>query len=88
MDGDATVIARPDDAELRKAPAAFRTVLRIASENWRVGRLVFVLPSGREVRIEGCEPGPLATLEIRDFRFLKRVLAGGDIGFGEGFMAG
>jgi len=88
LDGDATVIARPDDAELRKAPAAFRTVLRIASENWRVGRLVFVLPSGREVRIEGCEPGPLATLEIRDFRFLKRVLAGGDIGFGEGFMAG
>lgn len=88
MYGDTTVIARPDDAELRKAPAAFRAVLKIASDNWRVGRLIFVLPSGREVRIDGCEPGPLAKLEIHDFRFLKRVLAGGDIGLGEGFMAG
>jgi cyclopropane-fatty-acyl-phospholipid synthase len=88
LDGAIAVIARPDDAELRKAPSAFRTVLKIASENWRFGRLVFVLPSGREVRIEGSEPGPEAKLIVRDYRFLSRVLAGGDIGFGEGFMAG
>jgi cyclopropane-fatty-acyl-phospholipid synthase len=82
------VVVGPEDAELRKAPAAFRTVLTIASQNWEYGRLVFVLPSGREVKVEGTKPGPDARLIINDFRFLQRVLIAGDIGFGEGFMAG
>jgi cyclopropane-fatty-acyl-phospholipid synthase len=77
-----------DDPELRKAPAAFRTVVKLASHNWEVGRLVFVLPSGREIVIEGEAPGPEARLIVNDFRFVSRVLAAGDIGFGEGFMAG
>ena len=34
------------------------------------------------------EPGPEARLIVKDFRFVQRVLAAGDIGFGEGFMAG
>jgi cyclopropane-fatty-acyl-phospholipid synthase len=88
LDGVEAGVVGPNDPELRKAPAAFRTVLRIASENWEVGRLTFVFPSGREVRIEGDKPGPDARLIIKDFRFLSRVLIGGDIGFGEGFMAG
>jgi cyclopropane-fatty-acyl-phospholipid synthase len=77
-----------DDPELRRAPAAFRTVLAIASRNWGAGSLTFVLPSGREVRIQGGEPGPDGRLIVRDFRFVRRVLASADIGFGEGFMAG
>ena len=84
---DADVVG-PDDPELRRAPAAFRTVLKISAENWEFGRLTYVLPSGREVRIEGREPGPDARLIIKDFRFMSRVLSEGDIGFGEGFMAG
>jgi cyclopropane-fatty-acyl-phospholipid synthase len=88
LDGSKAVIATPDDSELRRAPAAFRTVLSIARGNWRYGRLVFVLPSGREVCVEGSEAGPEARLIIKDFRFLSRVLSAGDIGFGEGFMAG
>ena len=87
MGGTAAIVG-PDDHELRKAPAAFRTVLKVASENWRYGRLTFVLPSGREVSVDGEEPGPDARLVVRDYRFLARVLAAGDIGFGEGFMAG
>ena len=78
----------PGDPELRKAPAAFRSVLRIASENWEFGRLTFVLPSGREVVVAGDKPGPHAKLIVNDFRFVSRVLSAGDIGFGEGFMAG
>ena len=88
MNGGQTVVVGPDDPELRRAPAAFRTVLKVASENWEFGQLTFVLPSGREVRIDGTKPGPDARLIINDFRFLARVLTGGDIGFGEGFMAG
>src|ERR1700679_2466656 len=83
-----TAVVGPDDAELRRAPAAFRTVLKISAENWEYGRLTFVLPSGREVRVEGDKPGPDARLIVNDFRFLSRVLSAGDIGFGEGFMAG
>jgi cyclopropane-fatty-acyl-phospholipid synthase len=88
LDGSKAALATPDDAELRRAPATFRTVLSIARENWRYGGLVFVLPSGREVSVEGRAPGPQARLIINDFRFLSRVLSAGDIGFGEGFMAG
>ena len=78
----------PRDPELRKAPAAFRTVLKFASENWARGRLTFVLPSGREITVRGPEPGQDARLVVNSYRFVGRVLSAGDIGFGEGFMAG
>lgn len=76
------------DPELRQAPAAFRTALRVAVENWAVGTLTFVLPSGRPLRIDGKTPGPDAVIQIRDYRFIRRALASGDIGFAEGYMAG
>jgi len=88
MTDGASAVVGPDDPELRRAPAAFRTVLKISAENWEYGRLTFVLPSGREVTVEGDKRGPDARLIIKDFRFLSRVLSAGDIGFGEGFMAG
>jgi cyclopropane-fatty-acyl-phospholipid synthase len=77
-----------DDAELRRAPAAFRTALAIARNNWQAGRLTIVLPSGRELTIVGENPGPEGRLIVHDFGFVRRVLASADIGFGEGFMAG
>ena len=76
------------DPELRKAPAAFRTAVAIAHSNWVRGRLTLQLPSGRELRIEGPVHGPHGHLIVRDFRFVGRVLASADIGFGEGYMAG
>ncbi|MFI4936234.1 MAG: class I SAM-dependent methyltransferase [Caulobacterales bacterium] len=86
--GDTSAVVGLDDVELRRAPAAFRTVVQISSQNWIFGRLTYVLPSGRELPIEGRLPGPDARLIVRDFRFVSRVLAAGDIGFGEGYMAG
>ncbi len=77
-----------DDPELRRAPAAFRTAVGIASRNWVEGALSFLLPSGRELRIDGAAPGPEGCLIVRDFRFVSRVLVSGDIGLAEGFMAG
>jgi cyclopropane-fatty-acyl-phospholipid synthase len=77
-----------DDPELRRAPAAFRTAVEIARRNWIAGSLTFVLPSGRDLRIEGAAPGPDGRLIVHDFRFVSRVLASADIGFAEGFMAG
>ncbi|MDR3511323.1 MAG: cyclopropane-fatty-acyl-phospholipid synthase [Caulobacteraceae bacterium] len=79
------LLALPD---LRRAPAAFRTAVRIFARNWVWGSMTFVLPSGREIPIQGREPGPAARVIIHDFRFMRRVMAAGDIGFAEGFMAG
>jgi cyclopropane-fatty-acyl-phospholipid synthase len=74
--------------DLRRAPAVFRAALRIAAENWLWGGITFVLPSGREIPVGGGAPGPHARLVIHDFRFMARVMAAGDIGFAEGYIAG
>lgn len=73
--------------ELRGAPAAFRSALGLLARNWTVGTLTFVLPTGRELDLVGPEPGPSGRLLIRDYAFMNRVLAAGDIGFAEGHMA-
>ena len=74
--------------EIRRAPAAFKAALRIAAQNWLWGSLTFVLPSGRELTVQGAEPGPQARLEVRDFRFMRRLMAAGAVGFAEGYIAG
>ena len=73
---------------LRSAPSAFRTAIRIAQQKWRRGSVTFELPDGGELEVVGPEPGPHARLIVRDFKFVRRTLASGDIGFAEGFMAG
>ena len=74
--------------ELKGAPATFRAALRMIARNWMVGSVTFVMPSGREFHLAGVEPGPSGRLIVHDFRFMRRALATGDIGFAEGFMAG
>jgi cyclopropane-fatty-acyl-phospholipid synthase len=73
---------------LAGAPAAFRFVLRALARGWMAGAVTFAMPSGRELRIAGNQAGPEARIVVRDFRFMRRVLAAGDIGFAEGYMAG
>ena len=93
-DGQSPLIVASDliisgnDPDLRAAPAAFRTAVSIARKNWLAGSLTFVLPSGRKLRVDGSEAGPDGVLIVHDFRFVRRVLASADIGFGEGFIAG
>jgi cyclopropane-fatty-acyl-phospholipid synthase len=74
--------------ELAGAPATFRAAVRIIARNWMVGSVTFVMPSGRELHLSGAEPGPAGRLIVHDFRFMRRALATGDIGFAEGYMAG
>ena len=71
-----------------RAPRGFALLLRLLAANWTVGRLTLLLPNGQIHRLDGAHPGPSATLDIRDYRFAGRVLASGDIGFAEGYMAG
>ena len=72
---------------LADVPVIFRNALRMMAHNWMAGDLTFVTPKGHELRLEG-EPGPKARIIVRDFRFIRRALAAGDIGFAEGYAAG
>jgi len=52
------------------------------------GTLTFVAPDGEVTKIAGEKPGPEARFEIRDWEVLRRILARGDIGLGEEYIAG
>lgn len=71
-----------------RTPRAAALLLRLLGSNWTFGKLTVLLPGGAMHCLEGNEPGPAAVLDIRDYRFAARVLANGDIGFAEGYMAG
>ena len=73
---------------LAGATPTFRAAARLMVLNWMAGDLTFALPSGRCLRIQGEAPGPTARIEVRDFRFIRRALTKGDIGFAEAYMAG
>jgi cyclopropane-fatty-acyl-phospholipid synthase len=74
--------------EIRRAPAAFRTFVKLAAREWTQGVLELVTPDGLSIPIRGPNGGPEGRLIIRDYRFVGRVLTGGVIGFAEGYIAG
>jgi len=73
--------------EVRRTPAPFRLFLRLAASNWAAGIFEIITPEGRKLTIRGRDPGPKGVLQVKDYRFVGRVLASGDIGFAEGYMA-
>ncbi|MDC7683951.1 cyclopropane-fatty-acyl-phospholipid synthase [Asticcacaulis sp. BYS171W] len=75
-------------ADLKIVPPALRQPLKVLRHNWHRGSLDIVFPNGKVFEIRGHEPGPAGVLKVSDFRFLKRVLAAGDIGFCDGYVAG
>ncbi|MBN1557357.1 MAG: DUF1365 family protein, partial [Lentisphaerae bacterium] len=54
----------------------------------RRGRLAVMLPEGETMTFGGREPGVDAALQVREYRFFRRAAFGGDVGFGEAYMAG
>lgn len=72
---------------LRGAPASFR-LAGLAMLKMVEGRIDVTLPDGRTLRFAGKERGPQASLTIKDYACVKRVMEQGDIGFAEGLMAG
>lgn len=51
-----------------------------------VGQLTVQFPDGRRITFEGKEPGPSATVRLKDAGVVKRFMLGGDIGFAEAFI--
>src|SRR5215469_3944328 len=52
------------------------------------GELEFVAPNGEVTTVTGARPGPRANFRIADWNVLRRILARGDIGLGEEYIAG
>jgi cyclopropane-fatty-acyl-phospholipid synthase len=77
-----------DTRALAGAPAIVRSAFGMMAQNWGRGELEVVLPGARKLLIAGPQPGPKAVLEVKDYRFMRRVMGSGAIGFAEGYMAG
>jgi cyclopropane-fatty-acyl-phospholipid synthase len=84
---NATIMTPALARALKKIPLSFK-MAAMALTNIVEGQVFVKLPDGREITFKGSKPGRVATLIIKDFAFIKRVLSQGDIGFAEGFMAG
>ncbi len=69
-----------------RAPASAKAVL-LALLQIRDGAAIITLPDGRRLRF-GDDTATVVDFRIKDYRFARRVLASGDIGFAEGLMAG
>ncbi len=69
-----------------RAPASAKAVL-LALLQIREGSAAITLPDGR-VLMFGDSTGPAVDFRIHSYRFARRVLTSGDIGFAEGLMAG
>jgi len=59
-----------------------------AARSLRVGRLALRLPSGSRRIIEGMTAGPSAAVQVHRWRAVGRLVVGGGIGLGEGYVAG
>ncbi|MEL6756852.1 MAG: hypothetical protein AAFP81_10500, partial [Pseudomonadota bacterium] len=70
---------------LSGVPAGFRLAGMMLLRAKR-GTIRFDLPDGRRVLFDHGEPGPNAVVEVHDFGFAKRAIAGGDVGFAESYM--
>ncbi|MEM7492977.1 MAG: cyclopropane-fatty-acyl-phospholipid synthase family protein [Pseudomonadota bacterium] len=80
------IAASPESLrQLAGIPASFRLagmmVLRA-----RRGSVRFDLPDGRKVLFDHGQKGPHAVIQVHDFDFAKRAVAGGDVGFAESYM--
>src|ERR1700761_5376729 len=52
------------------------------------GTLTFTAPNGEVKIAKGAQPGPEATFHIHEWDVLRRIMARGDIGLGEEYIAG
>ena len=52
------------------------------------GELEFIAPKGEVTVARGAQPGPKARFHIHEWDVLRRIMARGDIGLGEEFIAG
>ena len=52
------------------------------------GTLTFIAPNGEVTVCKGAQDGPSARFEIKEWEVQRRIMARGDIGLGEEYIAG
>ncbi|MFO7982544.1 MAG: DUF1365 family protein [Desulfuromonadales bacterium] len=84
----------PDSAlTLRPAPPSLADRLGMAMtlkflSRMPRGELVVTMPDGREYRFGQAGSEPSLDMTVKEYRFFRRVMVAGDIGFGEAFTDG
>ncbi|HEY5348004.1 MAG TPA: cyclopropane-fatty-acyl-phospholipid synthase family protein [Rhizomicrobium sp.] len=74
---------------MRLIPSCFiEKSWRAAVGRLEYGTLQFTDPKGEVTIFKGAQPGPQARFQIDDWDVLRRILARGDIGLGEEYIAG
>jgi len=74
---------------MRLVPSSFvEKGWRDALARLEAGRLEFIAPNGEVTFAGGKTPGPNARFHIHDWDVIRRVMARGDIGLGEEYIAG
>lgn len=68
-------------------PFFARLALHLASQ-LRCGTLHVRLPDQRMVTLRGELPGPAASIELKNYRFARSLVIGGDIGMAEAYIRG
>lgn len=82
------IIATPQTLrQLKDVPASLKLAAMVLFRT-KSGTLTFVLPSGVHLRFQNDAPGPEATINVHNFRFVNRALSGGDVAFAESYMDG
>ncbi len=90
------MIERYDNAQTSAAPTSAKHPLagplsvlaRALPTTCATGSLTIRLPSGREFVCASAVPGPIARIQVKRWRGLLRLLAGGNTGFGQAFVDG
>ncbi len=72
---------------LADAPLMFKLAAR-AALRLQKGSLLAVLPDGRELLFDAPEEGPHAEIILNDWRFTRRMIAGGALGVAESYIDG
>ena len=76
------------DRILAGQPLFFRLAANMASR-LRYGGLIFLLPDGRKLKFSGqLETDQVGIIDVRDFRFARRSVLGGGVGFFETYADG
>lgn len=78
---------RPDHRVESRNSAGSWLIRRILA-GMQSGHVSVIMPSGERIDHAGREPGPHAVIELHHASAFRRVLAGGAVGFAEGYIAG
>jgi cyclopropane-fatty-acyl-phospholipid synthase len=73
---------------LRRRGVAVCSILRHLLAGLHSGRLTIVTPSGKRIEHQATVQGPEAVLIFHNWRTLRRIILGADVGFAEGYIAG